>query len=91
VFTIRRNQRSPSSGIAVQNGSEYAHQDAIGGLALAAVAGHGISIVEMVVDTVTQPDGPAIVEPHLYLTVGVDRLNGAEFTVGDVPPMGQVR
>ena len=59
-------------------------QNAVGSLALAAVACHRITVVEMGIVPDVECNRTARIEANLQITIGVDLLDGAQFSVGDV-------
>ena len=60
------------------------NQDAIGGLALAAVARHRVAVVEVRVLAQSKPDGPTRVETDLELPLLVDSFERAELSIGQM-------
>ena len=59
------------------------HEDALGGEALGAVAGDGISVVEVAMLLGIELDLAVVIEPCCDSTIGRKRLDCGEVTIGD--------
>ncbi len=60
------------------------NKHAVGGLSLAAVACHGIAVIEMRIVLDVERDGPSRVQTQLQVAARVDLLDGSHFTIRNV-------
>src|SRR6516165_2882713 len=80
-----RHIREPAvDELFAQASGLHVHEDAIGGLALAAVARDGVAVVEMRIRLERERHAPAGLETHTQLAARLNPFDGAQLPIRDV-------